>query len=457
MRKLFHILLSSALVAGMLPTNVLATNGYFTHGNGTKNKAMAGAGTALPEDAIDIVNNPAVATEVGRHFTFGLAVFSPDRSYSTTSSQLNGQFGAFTIGPNNLNSDKDHFYIPHMAYTWPLDNGNALGVAFYGRGGMNTTWNGGTATFDPDGPGPAPIMTLDGTYGGGKAGVDLNQALLDLTWAKSFNDQFSIGLAAVFAAQKFKAYGVGNFAGFTETFAASGGTVFPQNLSNNGSDMSYGYGLKLGGFFKVSESLNLSLSYQSKLSMGDFDDYSDLFAEQGGFDIPAVLKAGLTFKPNDQWALSFDVENIWYSDVDSVGNSISRIFACPTAGQGGTTLSNCLGGSTGAGFGWEDMLIYKFGAAWTAGPDWTWRMGYSFGDQPIPESEMTFNILAPGVMEQHITAGFTLSRVENRELNLEVMYAFNKEVTGPQNFDPTQNVSFDMHQWELELSYGWRF
>lgn len=154
MHRFNRFMLAILVLGASLPISAYATNGYFTHGIGTKNKAMAGAGTAMPEDAIDLVNNPAVLVEIGDQFTVGLAIFSPDRSYSTSPSQLNGQFGAFTIGPNNLTSDKDLFLVPHAARSWQLENGNALGFAFYGRGGMNTTWKGGTATFDPDGPGP---------------------------------------------------------------------------------------------------------------------------------------------------------------------------------------------------------------------------------------------------------------------------------------------------------------
>jgi len=457
MRRPNSLFLIVLLAGALLPVSTFATNGYFTHGIGTKNKAMAGAGTALPEDAIDIVNNPAVASEVGDQWIFGVSLFSPNRKYSTGPSNLNGQFNSFTIGPNSLKSDNDYFFIPHIAYTRQLDNGNAIGFAFYGRGGMNTTWKGGTATFDPDGPGPAPVTTFDGTYGAGRAGVDLSQAFLDLTWAKAFDDRFSIGLSAVLGAQRFKAYGVGSFAGFTETFAASGGTVFPQHLSNNGADWSFGYGFKAGVFAKFTDRFSGSLSYVTKMQMQDYDKYSDLFAQQGGFDIPAVLKFGLTFKPNEALALSFDIEHIWYSDVDSVGNLIQLIGGCPTAGFGGTNLSNCLGGSQGAGFGWEDMTVYKAGVAWKAAEDWTWRFGYSYGKQPIPTSQMTFNILAPGVIESHLTAGFTLARSKTQEWNVALMYALNHEVTGPQNFDPTQTVSFDMSQWELEVSYGWRF
>jgi long-chain fatty acid transport protein len=467
MNKVFNRRSGLALAIGLcLAGNAFATNGYFTHGTGTKNKSMAGAGIALPEDAIDVVNNPAVATEVGDQFIVGASLFSPRRKYSTSESQLNGAMGAITIGPNDLSSRENVFIIPHIAKSWQLDNGNALAVSFYGRGGMNTTWKGGTATFDPDGPGPAPISTFPGTYGAGMfggdgaAGVDLNQAFLDLTWAKKLNDQWSLGVAGILVAQFFEADGVMSFAPLTETYAAGaiqGAPVFPQNLSNNGHDWSYGYGLKVGLHWKPTERVSLGLMYQSKIWMTEFDKYADLFAEQGGMDIPSDLKLGVSFKATDTVDLSFDIEHIWYSDVASVNNPISLLFNCPTAGRGGMELSNCLGGSNGGGFGWEDMTVYKAGLRYKAGEDWTWRLGYSYGEQPIPTSEMSFNILAPGVMEQHITAGFTLERTKGRQFNMAFMFAPNVSQTGPQNFDPTQTVTFEMYQWEIEASYSWRF
>ncbi len=437
--------------------NAFATNGYFTHGIGTKNKSMAGSGMALPEDAIDVAINPAVAPFVGDHLVFGAALFNPTRKYSTTDSVLNGHFGSFTIGPNSLESKRKHFVIPHISKSWQLSNDSAWALSFYGRGGMNTDWKGGTATFDPDGPGPAGPMTFPGTFGAGNAGVNLSQAFLDITWGKKLNDRFSLGISAVLVAQMFKSTGIGTFAPFTETFAASGGTQLPDSLTNNGHDWSFGGGLKVGLHAPLSDSFSFGLAYQTKMYMNKFDDYSDLFAEQGDFDIPANLRFGVTFHANEDLAFNFDFEYVWYSQVDSVGNSISNLFTCPTVNPLGTDLSNCLGGDTGAGFGWNNMAVYKVGMAWRAGQDWTWRAGYNYGKQPIPESEMTFNILAPAVIESHITAGFTFSRVKNREWNVALMIAPNKSVTGPQNFDPTQDVTLKMRQWELEVSYGWRF
>ena len=477
MSKNFNWFTVASVAVGLtLAGNAFATNGYFTHGTGTKNKAMAGSGIALPEDAIDVTNNPAVAPFVGDQLVIGAALFSPVRKYETSGSMANGgcfpgMGCAFTIGPNKLTSDSEYFVIPHIAKSWQLDNGNAWALAFYGRGGMNTNWKGGSATFSPMGPGSTStwpgtygdgIAEFDGmdpaTIGNGNAGVNLSQAFLDITWAKQFNNNFSFGLSAVLVAQMLEAKGIRTFSAYTKSVAETGNPMLPADyLSNNGTDWSYGYGMKIGIHAPLNDMWAFGAMYQSKIRMTDFDDYSDLFADGGSFDIPADLKVGLTFKPSDALAFNFDIEQIWYSDIDSVANPIANIFACPTAGAGGTDLESCLGGKNGAGFGWDDMTVYKLGMMWTNNEDWTWRLGYSYGEQPIPTSEMTFNILAPATIEHHFTAGFTLERTRGREFSMAFMYAPNSDVTGPQNFDPSQTVMFEMYQWEVEASYSWRF
>jgi len=457
-----HSQLFTAIAALLLSTPLWATNGYFTHGTGTKNKGLAGSGLAMPEDAISIANNPAAALSNTGKYDAGIAIFSPLRSYESSASQLNGNFGSFTIGPNKLDSNNKYFYIPHVAGSWKINEDSAWAAAFYGRGGMNTKWDGGTATFDPDGLGPAPVMTLPGTFGGGlfggqgAAGVDLSQAFLDIAYSRRAGENLTWGVSLVGVMQVFAARGVGTFAAFTKTFAASGGTVFPQNLSNNGHDQSYGVGGKVGIQWDVTDQFAFAASYQTEISMSNLDKYADLFADQGGFDIPADLKVGITFRPNPGLALNFDIEKTWYSKIGSVGNPFANIFACPTAGAGGTSIESCLGGNTGAGFGWDNMTIYKIGAQWSAGNDWTWRAGISHGNQPIPDTEVLFNILAPATIEDHLTFGFTRGLSSGNEVSMSFMYALNNKVTGPNPFDPTQTISIDMDQWEVEIGFGWR-
>lgn len=449
----FVMAIGSTLFTG----TAIATNGYLTHGVGTKNRAMAGAGTANPQDAVDVANNPAGAAVIGRHRQIGLSFFSPDRDYSSSTSQANGQGGAFTIGPNSLNSKNELFFIPTFAASWALGEQNAIAFAAYGRGGMNTEWKGGTATFDPDGPGPAPVTTSPGTFGAGTAGVDLSQAFFNFTFARRTLDKtFSWGASAIAAVQVFEATGVGSFAGFTQTFAGSGGMQLPANLSDNGNEISHGGGVAAGILWRPVPQFSVGVRYTSKMYMTKFDDYADLFAESGGFDIPANSSIGIAYMPVERLVLAFDVEYIQYSDVDSVGNPIQNIFSCPTAGQGGTDLSSCLGGSNGAGFGWDDMTVFKLGVQYRTSDAWTWRAGISFGEQPIGSDQMTFNILAPAVPETHLTAGFTRAQGENSEWSVSFMYAPEKTASGPNNFDPTQTIELSMSQFELEVTFGWK-
>ena len=103
------------------------------------------------------------------------------------------------------------------------------------------------------------------------------------------------------------------------------------------------------------------------------------------------------------------------------------------------------------------MTVVKIGYEWQNDSEWTWRLGYSFGDQPIPEAEMLFNIIAPGVMEDHYTFGFTRQLDSNSSLNFAMLYAPNVSVSGPNAFDPAQTIEIEMNQFELALSYSKTF
>ena len=457
MTKLISLGRAALATAAFAAVPAMATNGYFTHGVGTHNKALAGAGDASPTQAIDVANNAASGVLMDESLDLGLAVFSPLREYTLTQSQLMGNYGAFSLGAGTVESDSNYFPIPYIAKNWRLSDTSALTVAFFGRGGMNTDYNSGSATFDPDGPGPAPIMTLPGTFGAGKAGVNLNQAFLEISYSIKVADNLALGIAPIFAYQMFEAEGVATFAPYTKSFAEAamqGQMAMPQNLTNNGSDGSFGYGLKVGAIWQATDRLALQVDYQSKLDMDEFGDYADLFAQKGGFDIPAVARAGLSYAATDAIKLHFDIEQTYYNDVDSVGNPLTLVGGCPTAGMGGMNLENCLGGNQGFGFGWDDVTVYQVGLEWAMpNSNVTWRFGYNYGEQPISEENAVINILAPATVEEHYTAGLSIERENGHQLSFAIMVAPSKSVSGPNLFDPTQQVTLTMDQFEFEFAY----
>jgi long-chain fatty acid transport protein len=110
------------------------------------------------------------------------------------------------------------------------------------------------------------------------------------------------------------------------------------------------------------------------------------------------------------------------------------------------------------------MVVYKLGYQWATSPTWTWRVGASITEQPIPESEVLFNILAPGVMETHLTGGFTYTLATDNEITFAAMYAPEVKVKGPNVFADaftssgiTQDIELYMSQWELTASWGLKF
>lgn len=43
------------------------------------------------------------------------------------------------------------------------------------------------------------------------------------------------------------------------------------------------------------------------------------------------------------------------------------------------------------------------------------------------------------------------------EFNFAAMYAPNNSVTGANPFNPSQNITIEMSQYEVEASWGWKF
>ena len=85
--------------------------------------------------------------------------------------------------------------------------------------------------------------------------------------------------------------------------------------------------------YDVTSRLTLGAAYQSLTSQGKFANYSDLFAQGGGFNIPATSTAGLAWKITSPSVVAFDVENISYGQIASVANPFSNLITGPRNGQ----------------------------------------------------------------------------------------------------------------------------
>ncbi len=430
LKKVSLVTLISSLV--LCGNHSYATNGYALHGIGGKSKALAGGGIALSQDTMIMAMNPAALVHLNKRVDLGAALFSPIREYTVSGSPS----GTFPLATRQTDSDTEFFIIPNLGYSAPIDSQSSWGIAAFGNGGMNTDYpDFSNSAFCP------PSTAQKGSFCDGNAGINLTQLFITPSYARKIPGvNASWGVSLVGVVQSFEAEGIGTFAP-----QSADGT----KLSDNGADYSSGLGIRASAMIAFMPNFTAAVAYQPKINMSDFNEYSGLFAGGGNFDIPTNWNIGIAWNTSERSVLTFDIQHIKFSDVDSVGNSITQL----------TQKGNFFGSDNGPGFGWEDMTIYKLGYQWMMStmPDWTWRMGISRANQPVPDKEVTMNILAPAVVRTHITAGFTKAFGSNNEFTLAMMYAPSETVKGQNAFDPAQEVEIEMQQFEIELGYSWKF
>ena len=158
----------------------------------------------------------------------------------------------------------------------------------------------------------------------------------------------------------------------------------------------------------------------------------------------------MAYSSTETVTLGFDIQQMYYSEINAVGNKMNPGNMVSPANPTGTKL----GDDDGAGFGWKDMTVFKFGGQWNCCDTWVLRAGYSFGEQPIPASEVMFNMLAPGVIEQHLAIGAS-KMIGEREVSIAITRAFTGSVDGPNPMGPTaQLIELEMDQWDIEVGFS---
>lgn len=409
-----------------LAGSAYATNGYFAHGNGMKAKGMAGAATASSDDAFGGANNPASMVFAGNRLDLGVDLFSPIREASNSS-----DFG----GPVSVESDSNYFLVPEFGYNKMVNSNLSLGVTVYGNGGMNTNYS------------EVPGVGANLLGGSGRLGVDLMQLIIAPTAAYKIAPNHSIGVSPLLGYQRFKAEGLQAFTGFS----SSGG-----NVTNRGYDGAFGYGVRVGYMGKITPTVTIGAAYASKMNFEKFSKYAGLFAEQGDFDIPENYNLGVAWQATPAVKLALDYQRINFGGVNAVANPVF-----------GSLGFNAMGLDNGAGFGWDDIDVWKLGAEYKYSQKLTLRAGYSHTDSPITGDltcattncgETMFNILAPAVIEDHVTLGFTYTLASGNEVTMAYMHAFKNDVSGVRPGAPFGSGvdTIKMYQNSLGIQYSWK-
>ncbi len=254
--------------------------------------------------------------------------------------------------------------------------------------------------------------------------------------------------------QRFKATGLGDFAGVT-----SADTNTTNSLSDNGYDSSTGIGATIGWQGKLSSAVNAGFSYRSKTSMSKLDKYKGLFAEQGDLSIPSMITAGVSIQATPKTTFAVDVTRINYTDVKSISNANNTATLVPSGGTVAVADAG-LGTDNGAGFGWGDQNILKIGMKHQMNEKMALLAGFNHGKSPISSDQTAFNVLAPATVETHLTLGLDWKLAKNSGVTVQYMHAFENEIKGDGSAGSQTSIGqadIEMSQNSLGVSYTRKF
>src|ERR1035438_7441564 len=99
------------------------------------------------------------------------------------------------------------------------------------------------------------------------------------------------GVAANIAVQRFAAESLQ----YIEAISSD-----PAHVTNNGYSYAGGAGVRVGWLGELNRVVSVGATYQSRTYMSKFDRYRGLFAERGGFDVPANFAGGGAVKRSEE-------------------------------------------------------------------------------------------------------------------------------------------------------------
>jgi long-chain fatty acid transport protein len=394
----------SRLMAGVavavfaMSGSAYATDGYFQTGYGQQVVAMGGASDGVVTGAMGGADNPAGISFAGESFSLGGTFFVPHRGASRTGN-LYGLNGATT-------SKDDNFLLPDIGFNAPINDQLSFGITIYGNGGLNTDYPDGTLAC----PNPKTGQLGPGNIlcGSGHLGVNLEQLIIAPSLSYKITPNFAVAVSPQIVYQMFSAEGLQPFQPLS---------IHPNSVTDRGGDGSLGIGVKVGVFWQVTPQLSLGATYSPQADMERFKKYAGLFAGDGEFNVPANFSVGFGYHVTPQFLVAADFQRIFYANVPAIGDQ--------------SNVQAPLGSANGPGFGWRNINVYKVGVKYEVTPAVTLMGGYTDSQNPVTAQNVTFNILAPGVVENQASAGLTYALTPQNDLTVTYSHAFTNTVSGP--------------------------
>ena len=384
----------------ILGTALLAVSAQATMflSHGPLQGALAGGGSAAPQDSSWIKMNPAGLVYVEDRLDYSIEGVFPTRTLSSSAAVSN----PFVRNQENTSPS----FLPNSTYVKKIDEDSTFALGFLTTSGIMTKY---------DSP-----RTVFGALGNYDRQIDYSVFKLSAIYAQKFDNGFSFAIGPNLNYSRART----NLANLLSPTGA-------QTSGGNQWDSAWGAGFQVA-VMQQWEKLALSVSWTSRQWMQTFDKYRDVTL--GPLDQPNVLQVGLAYKLNKELTWTMDYQLFNWKDVRALSATIEQ-----------------------GGFGWSNHHFYKTGLIWQATEDLKLLAGYSYAKAMTGPEDVYANAFSPIITEHFLSCGASYDIDEHWEVNGSYIHGFENHITSDGKnalIHPTQvGVALDI----LTFSVAYKF
>ena len=382
-----------------------AQYGPLLSGVGPVNRSMAGTSVAAPLDGLGALYwNPATTSALpGSSLDFGIELLSaPTRLSSQLPANAFGRGNPPIIISGSDRGDNGVFPLPSVGLIYrPDDSPWTYGLGVFAAAGFGVNYPASTTN---------PILMPQPPNGAGLGSIFSEFQVLQIapTISLQLSDRLSIGGGPMLNLAQLRADPL-----FLASPNANGS--YP---SGTHTRETWGGGFQAGVYYKLNAGWQVGASFKSPQWFEPFRFQST--NEKGqpretrfNLDLPMITSVGVGYSGFDRWLLATDFR---YIDFASANGFRQSGF-----------------GPTGAvqGLGFRSIFAVSLGAQYQMTDALSLRAGYSYNDNPIADSQSSFNVASPVILQHTLYVGASYRVGDSLTLSLAYAHAFENSIEGP--------------------------
>ncbi len=416
MRKHVLILCFTIMLAALTSGTALGA-GFALYDFSARGNALGGAMVGRADDPSAIALNPAGITQIpGSSFMTGLAFIMPG-----------GRLTNLMTGESE--SLIDHTFIPpHFYYTRQMSDRVWFGLGLMTRFGLGTDYD----------------ANWFGRYNSYRAILESVSLNPNIAYKVNDNLSVSLGVEAVWL----------QFTSRKRVDLTQGQNPNPASdldLRLVGDDI--GYGWNIGLHFKIDESTRIGLHYRSKVKMniaGNVEAYNaqlgpDSTTGTGELTLPEMYMFGISRQVTPKMNIEVGAIYTGWTSYDKLTLNF------------GKNLYGFLPDQSTSEKNWKNTWRYQLGLEYKYSPEWTWRFGYTYDQEPSPDGTVDFQ--APMSDRQLFSIGFGYTK-NDRTWDFAYTYLLADDRTisaRPGEGIPNNTRTSNMDAHIFMISYSVRF